>query len=150
MVKYESAENLRLFIKAGGIGFVLGFLFTLKDILSGVKKDRIHIKAVFDIIFAVIAGVISFLFILSENNGLFRWFAVIGECIGFLLFLLIPGRAVLGAYLFLSGKISAMNSRIRGKIIAKRAKHEKARMKKAERRKKRKKHPKKVNKTIAT
>lgn len=150
MVKYESAENLRLFIKAGGIGFVLGFLFTLKDILSGVKKDRIHIKAVFDIIFTVIAGVISFLFVLSENNGLFRWFAVIGECIGFLLFLLIPGRAVLGTYLFLSGKISAMNSRIKGKIIAKRAKHEKARMKKAERRKKRKKHPKKVNKTIAT
>lgn len=150
MVKYEGAENLRLFIKAGGIGFVLGFLFTLKDILSGVKKDRIHMKAVFDIIFTVIAGVISFLFILSENNGLFRWFAVIGECIGFLLFLLIPGRAVLGAYLFLSGKISAMNSRIRGKIITKRAKHEKARMKKAERRKKRKKHPKKVNKTIAT
>ena len=150
MVKYEGAENLRLFIKAGGIGFVLGFLFTLKDILSGVKKDRIHMKAVFDIIFTVIAGVISFLFILSENNGLFRWFAVIGECIGFLLFLLIPGRAVLGAYLFLSGKISAMNSRIRGKIIAKRAKHEKVRMKKAERRKKRKKHPKKVNTTIAT
>lgn len=150
MVKYEGAENLRLFIKAGGIGFVLGFLFTLKDILSGVKKDRIHLKAVFDIIFTVIAGVISFLFILSENNGLFRWFAVIGECIGFLLFLLIPGRAVLGAYLFLSGKISSMNSRIRGKIIAKRAKHEKVRMKKAERRKKRIKHPKKVNKTIAT
>lgn len=94
MIKYDAAENLRLFIKSGGMGFVLGLIHAVLGILFGGKNKNAALKTAEDIVFAVFACSLTFMFLLDANNGLFRAFILLGEGAGFLIFLLIPEKVI--------------------------------------------------------
>lgn len=93
MVRYEAAENIRIFIKSCGVGFFLGAVHCFYNVIFGVRNKNTVRKAVADILFLTAACTVTFIFLLDANNGFFRSFAALGEGTGFLVFLLLPEKA---------------------------------------------------------
>lgn len=106
MVRYDATENLRLFIKAGGVGFILGFIHCILGIIFGGKKKNNIMKTAEDIFFAIFACTVTFMFLLESNYGFLRFYILLGEGVGFLLFLLLPERVILETDYFFREKSS--------------------------------------------
>ena len=93
MVRYEAAENIRIFIKSCGVGFFLGAVHCFYNVIFGVRNKNTVRKAVADILFLTAACTVTFIFLLDANNGFFRTFAALGEGTGFLVFFAFTGKS---------------------------------------------------------
>ncbi len=86
-----------VFLKSVGIGFITGvlwFAFALYRRITGCGKIR---TVLLDVLFFVIAAVITFLFLLDINAGVIRFYVFAGEGIGFCLFRFLPANAFMQA-----------------------------------------------------
>ncbi len=82
MYSFQQSEQLKLFLLSLGAGFFLGIIY---DILRTVRLSFTRSKAaifIFDILYFLIFGLFTFLFILAVNKGEIRFYLLFGEALG--------------------------------------------------------------------
>ena len=89
-------------------GMGLGVLYDLFRIFRVAFPPGRTLALFEDLIWWLMAGVLTVLFCIAEMNGQIRIFALMGEGIGFLLYHLTIGVLVLGASRWIIGLISAI------------------------------------------
>ncbi len=95
MYSFDHAEQLNTFLMSLGAGFLLGVVYDiLRCIRLSVSKGKAAVF-VFDILYFLIFGFASFLFILAANYGEVRFFIIFGECIGALFYYFSFGLAAI-------------------------------------------------------
>lgn len=82
MYTFDQSEQIRFFMLSLGVGFALGVFY---DILRTVRLTFTKGKAavfIFDVLYFLIFGLATFLFILSLNKGEVRLYMIVGEICG--------------------------------------------------------------------
>lgn len=85
--------QLSVLVKAIGTGYFLGLLFSIFMLLNSVHGKSTAVVFIRDIIFFLLAAVISFFFTLKYNAGQIRFYILAGELAGFCLFYIFPGAS---------------------------------------------------------
>lgn len=148
MVRYDAAENFRIFIKSCGVGFLLGAVHCFFAAVFGVRRRDGALRAAGDILFFVFACAATFVFLLDANNGFFRAFIALGEGAGFLVFLLLLEKYVLRVFFAAAEKSRNVLRAVRKAVVFRFDRHrERASLRRT--RKKNQKTHKKSNKTLA-
>ena len=86
--------QLSVLVKAIGTGYFLGLLFSIFMLLNSVHGKSTAVVFIRDIIFFLLAAVISFFFTLKYNAGQIRFYILAGELAGFCLFYIFPGASL--------------------------------------------------------
>lgn len=83
---FSTGAQIRIFLSAVGFGFFLGAVYDLFRVLRLLfqKSDRAY--RVSDLLFALTAGFLVFLFVLTTLNGKIRGYVLLGILLGFLLY----------------------------------------------------------------
>lgn len=97
MYTFPISEQLTVFMLSLGAGFVLGLLYDAVRIVRLIVPGGKATVIVFDMLFFALSAFLSFLFILAVNKGYVRAYILLGEALGFVLFMLTFGAAVLRA-----------------------------------------------------
>lgn len=82
MYNVHQSEQTVIFLTSLGVGFLLGILY---DVFRAIRLSfsKSHIATViFDVIYFILFGFISYIFILASNKGEIRSYIIIGEIIG--------------------------------------------------------------------
>lgn len=149
------AGQTRLFLLSLGFGFFAGALYDLfraARIVLGSKKQSYKIT---DILYLVTLGFLNFLFFLSCNEGEIRMFALLGEALGFTVYIFSVGFTFAGYFEkffnltknFLSGVFKALTYPFR-KIWKKLCSTVKKHLNSNKKSKNKSKYPLKVNKGL--
>lgn len=95
MYSVPQSEQLTCFLSSLGMGFLLGVLYdVLRAIRLSFTKSKIAL-VIFDILYFVLFGVLTFLFILAFNKGEVRSYIIAGELMGALFYYISFGIAVI-------------------------------------------------------
>lgn len=82
MYSVPQNQQLIIFLCSLGVGFLLGVLYDiLRTLRLTLTKSKIAL-IIFDIIYFILFGFFTFLFILAMNKGEVRSYIIIGEIIG--------------------------------------------------------------------
>lgn len=95
MYSVPQSEQLTIFISSLGLGFLLGILY---DILRALRLSLTKSKGAlifFDILYFLLFGFCTFLFILALNKGEVRFYIIAGELIGAIFYYISFGIAVI-------------------------------------------------------
>ena len=95
MYSVPQSQQLTIFLCSLGAGFILGIFY---DVMRALRLSFTTSKAaviIFDIVYFLLCGVLSFLFILSLNKGEVRFYIIAGEVIGWVFYYLSFGLAVI-------------------------------------------------------
>ncbi|MBQ3151602.1 MAG: spore cortex biosynthesis protein YabQ [Clostridia bacterium] len=87
------SEQVTLFFKTCGFGFLLGALYEVFRVLRRLLTGGRFIL-LWDLLYSITASVTGFLFLLSYGNGKLRLYIVIGMIIGFSVYYLTLGTSV--------------------------------------------------------
>ncbi len=95
MYSVPQNEQLAIFALSLGLGFLLGVLYDIiRALRLSITKSKI-VLIICDIVYFVLFGIISFLFILALNKGEIRFYIIIGELIGAFFYYISLGTAVI-------------------------------------------------------
>lgn len=98
--------------------FALGVLLCVcYDFIRAMRKNGFNsFAAVFftDIVFWIISGFVTFIFLMSRTNGEIRAYVLVSELLGFVLFRITLSRFLLFAFAFAIGKVVAVYAKISG------------------------------------
>lgn len=82
MYSVPQNQQLIIFLCSLGMGFLLGVLYDiLRAIRLTITKSKVAV-VIFDIIYFILFGTLTFLFIIAMNKGEVRAYMIIGELIG--------------------------------------------------------------------
>ena len=84
--------QLSVFVKAVGMGYFLGILFSFLMLITFGFRKRALPYFIRDVIFFIISAFLCFIFSLKYCSGMPRFYVSAGELIGFLVFFLFPGK----------------------------------------------------------
>ncbi|MBQ8182884.1 MAG: spore cortex biosynthesis protein YabQ [Clostridia bacterium] len=95
MYSVPQNEQLSILVSSLGLGFLLGILYdVLRALRLSVTNSKIAL-VVSDIIYFILFGLITFIFILALNKGEIRFYIIIGELIGAVFYYISLGIAVI-------------------------------------------------------
>ena len=95
MYSVPQNQQLIIFLASIGLGFILGILYDLlRTVRLTISKSNVSI-IIFDIIYFLLFGFFSFLFILAMNKGEVRLYIPAGEIIGWLFYYFSFGLAAI-------------------------------------------------------
>ena len=95
MYSVPQSEQLAIFGASLGMGFLLGVLYdVMRALRLSVTRSKI-VLVVCDVLYFILFGVISFLFILALNKGEIRFYIIFGELIGAFFYYVSFGLAVI-------------------------------------------------------
>lgn len=95
MYSVPQNQQLIIFLASIGLGFILGILYdVLRAVRLTVSKSNILI-VIFDIIYFLLFGFFTFLFILAMNKGEVRFYIPVGETLGWLFYYFSFGLAAI-------------------------------------------------------
>ena len=95
MYSVPQSEQLTIFVSALGFGFLLGIFYDiLRALRLSITKSKIAV-IIFDIIYFLMFGFLTFLFTLALNKGEVRFYIIAGELIGALFYYFSFGIAVI-------------------------------------------------------
>ncbi len=97
IVGYEHAVQISVFVKAVGLGYLIGLLFCFFSFCNALSKGAVAVF-VRDVLFFILNAGVSFLFLLKYNSGVVRFYILAGEAMGFLLFYMFPGALIEGRF----------------------------------------------------
>ncbi|MCR4616248.1 MAG: spore cortex biosynthesis protein YabQ [Clostridiales bacterium] len=80
------ADQTKVFMLSLGMGFILGILYDIFRIIRLIITDKPKAFILQDILYFVVCTLVSFLFLLSVNNGKVRSFELAGEILGWLVY----------------------------------------------------------------
>lgn len=70
------------------LGFIIGIIFDIFNNIAKIFNITSNSLIVVDIIFMLIVTLLTFIFVLSSNFGMLRWYVILGEIIGFSIYAL--------------------------------------------------------------
>lgn len=95
MYSVPQNEQFTIFAASLGLGFLLGILYdVLRALRLSITKSRVAL-VIFDVLYFVLFGIITFLFILALNKGEIRFYIIVGEMIGAVFYYISFGIAVI-------------------------------------------------------
>ncbi len=95
MYSVPQNEQLAILASSLGVGFLLGVLYdVIRALRLSLTRSKIAVL-VCDIIYFLLFGLISFLFILALNKGEIRFYIIVGELIGAFFYYISLGIAVI-------------------------------------------------------
>ena len=95
MYSVPQNEQLAIFALSLGLGFLLGVLYdVMRAIRLSVTRSKI-VLIICDVLYFILFGLISFLFILALNKGEIRFYIIMGEVIGAFFYYISLGIAVI-------------------------------------------------------
>lgn len=95
MYSVPQSEQLAIFVSSLGLGFLLGILYDIfRAVRLSITKSKIAIL-IFDIIYFILFGLLTFIFILALNKGEIRFYIIVGELIGAVFYYISFGIAVI-------------------------------------------------------
>lgn len=92
MWEIDLANQLQTFFLSIPLGFLLGAIFYILEGLDFTAKERKTAQFIWDIVFFLFAGFVTYCFLLIRSNGEIRAFILVGELIGFWVFKRLFGR----------------------------------------------------------
>ncbi|MBR5442123.1 MAG: spore cortex biosynthesis protein YabQ [Clostridia bacterium] len=95
MYSVPQGTQLTIFLCSLGAGFILGVLY---DVIRTLRLTFTSSRAaiiIFDVVYFVLCGILSFLFILAMNKGEVRFYIIAGEIIGWFFYYLSLGVAAI-------------------------------------------------------
>ncbi len=95
MYTVPQSEQLNIFIVALGFGFLLGILYDLLRALRIAFTKSHGAIIAFDIIYFLLFGFLTILFIIALNKGEVRFYIIAGQVIGWLFYYFTFGIAVI-------------------------------------------------------
>lgn len=98
-------------------GIILGMfydVFVVMRIVTKCDKSQVFFQ---DIIYFAISGLTNFTFILAVNNGEVRFFIILAEILGWILYYITVGKMIVKIVTFVVLKIRRFLSRVDKKII---------------------------------
>lgn len=91
------SEQVMIFLYAAALGGVLSAIYDVFRIIRIAFDGRITAVFVEDILFSIIALVLTFIFVVAFNNGELRFFVLIGEFVGFIIYYFTIGKLTMFA-----------------------------------------------------
>lgn len=95
MYSVPQNQQLIIFLASLGLGFLLGILYDLMRTVRLTITKSNALLIIFDILYFIIFGFVSFLFILAMNKGEVRIYIPAGEIIGWLFYYFSFGLAAI-------------------------------------------------------
>lgn len=97
-----------IFLQSCLLGGIIGVLYDIFRILRLAFKTNKYIILVQDLIFFIIAAIITFVFLLINGDGQIRIFIIIGEILGFTIYFLTLGVVVIKSSKFIINIIKSI------------------------------------------
>ena len=89
------AQQANTFVYSVALGALLCAVYDVFRIIRiafGAKQIAVFVE---DMVFSLIALILTFVFVITFNNGEVRFFVLIGELLGFIVYYFTVGRAVM-------------------------------------------------------
>lgn len=87
-------EQIFTLMYAGILGVVLGFAYDIFRILRMIVNSKNISIFIQDVLYFIISGIITFWFVLYFNSGDSRFYILVGEAIGWILYHLTIGNLI--------------------------------------------------------
>lgn len=107
-------EQIKIFFYSLGTGGILSLIYDSFRIIRDSFKSNKLTTFLCDLIFSVIASIITFLYLLLMNNGRIRLYIFIGEALGFLIWYFTLGQIFKSAINSLKRKIQSTQTKLKG------------------------------------
>lgn len=85
-------EQLRFFVIALMVGFALGIVYEVFRLIRLVSPKERILCFICDVLFMSFASLISFILTVVINTGIVRWYILLGEVVGFFVYMRTIGR----------------------------------------------------------
>lgn len=72
-----------MFVYAIAPGMIIGLIYDITTNASGLLKLSPYACMALDILFMLVAAVVTFIFLLAANFGIIRFYLIAGEAVGF-------------------------------------------------------------------
>lgn len=99
-------EQLRFFVIALAVGFAMGIVYEAFRLVRLVSPKGKILCFICDVLFMSLASLVSFILTVVINTGIVRWYILLGEIVGFFIYMRTVGR-VSGAVFRFIRKITA-------------------------------------------
>ena len=85
-------EQLRFFVIALAVGFAMGVVYEAFRLIRLISPKGKILCFVCDVLFMSLAALVSFVLTVVINTGIVRWYILLGEIVGFLIYMRTIGR----------------------------------------------------------
>ncbi len=99
-------EQLRYFVIAIAVGFAMGVAYESFRMVRLIAPKCKILTFMCDVLFMAFASLVSFILTVVVNTGIVRWYILLGEIVGFFVYMRTIGR-VSGAFFRLVRKVLA-------------------------------------------
>lgn len=106
MYSFSITEQLVVFLQAFGLGFIVGLIQNVFDLIFGLFIRGKPKKILSDIFFCLTFSFALFCFILAYNLGKLRLYLLIGLCFGVAIYVLSVGEIIAGLFKILEKYIN--------------------------------------------
>ena len=89
-------EQSRIFLYAVVLGTILCVLYDVFRVIRIAFGGKMTVVFIEDILFSVLALVLTFIFVVAVNNGELRFYVLVGELLGFAIYYFTFGRVTMG------------------------------------------------------
>ncbi len=112
------ATQTRNFLLSLGLGFLMGIFYDVFRVIRLAVSKGKAVVVVFDLLYCICLGFITFIFFITVNEGEFRFYLIMGECIGFGVYYFSLGAVIFSKAELLVDKIKKCIKRIFNFIFA--------------------------------
>lgn len=98
------SEQLKFFVISLAVGFAMGVVYEVFRLIRLISPKNRILCFVCDVLFMSLASLISFVLTVVINLGIVRWYILLGEVLGFFVYMRTAGR-VSGAIFRLIRKV---------------------------------------------
>lgn len=95
MYSVPQNQQVIIFLASIGLGFILGILYDLLRTIRLTITKKAFALVIFDILYFVLIGFATFVFILAMNKGEVRFYIPVGEILGWLFYYFSFGLAAI-------------------------------------------------------
>ncbi len=79
MYSVPQVEQLKIFVSALGMGFLLGAVYDFFRVVRLSLSRKKVCTVIFDVLYFLVFGFATYTFTLAANKGAIRWYIIIGE-----------------------------------------------------------------------
>ncbi len=116
-------EQFFTLMYAGILGIVLGFVYDIFRILRMIVNSKNISIFIQDVLYFIISGIVTFWFVLNFNSGDSRFYILVGEAIGWILYHLTVGNLIYKCSNKLVNSFKSKINMIKIKLITKTSKN---------------------------
>lgn len=98
MYSFSITEQLVVFLQAFGLGFIVGLIQNVFDLIFGLFIRGKSKKVLSDIFFCLTFSFVLFCFVLAYNFGKLRLYLLLGLCFGVTIYVFSVGEIISGLF----------------------------------------------------